>query len=67
MNHVLHLKEGILTRDFTRRRFIGYGFHGYIAYIHSIEPELAKKIWKQFKMNRGNEERNDEGAIMIGE
>jgi retron-type reverse transcriptase len=51
INHFVHKPQKFENLNLTLRMIHGYGVHGYIAFIHSIEPELAQKMWKQLNKN----------------
>lgn len=51
MNHFVHKPQEFGYFNLTLRLINGYGVHGYIAFIHSVEPELAQKMWKQLNKN----------------
>jgi len=51
MNHFIHRSEKHFPSKFTRTLMEGYSAHGYISYVHSIEPKLAKKMWIEAKVS----------------
>lgn len=52
MNHFAHKPQKFENLNLTLRLIHGYSVRGYIAFIHSVEPQLAQKMWNQLKLNK---------------